>query len=630
MKAPALLVVFITCLFTTIQAEAPIPATASAYETVDERTLYVHGGITELEETSTTVTNQLFALDFTTNWTSSNPAWRSVDVRSAMGAPKAWGHSMVYDKASNSLVLWSTVGQGGDAVGMTTYSISDSSWTPTSDVLSKELSRWFKLRSATDPSTGFIYVPSGKNNGSEMAVYRADGRTGPKVMMPSAKIMAAAVTLSAVAWSTQRSSLLIYGGQSHSDPTALNPYLVEYSPQTSKWKRLATNGASPGSLVSHCMVPAYNGTKMIVFGGALYPDVVTMTNGAIEPATITRSIYVLDVKSLTWTKGLDPDPQYARSDMACGVSGDNFVAWGGEVHAKYITTLGTPIIYNLKTNTWTKEFVQTRYLKSDATPSITTTNTVTPTGSSALGSEDAVNTRRIALGVGAVVVTILVAALVFTCHRSRHRLAFYSRVSITSRGRSPQESNSTSGAQEDTQCVSPLQQHPQWPPFATGYQLRAPAGLPHHSTSAANEYSSPYHHIYSQPAETVHKGSTLAWIVNPFQTPAPEVHTSGLYRGLEEPGFRQDSVKIDGQTSPGPERSSIQLLGQPYAYESNTSISKDLDQGIKQQIALLEARRVREYHAQLISLQRLRKEHEEQLQALQRQLHTRPSSMAFQ
>lgn len=68
---------------------------------------------------------------------------------------------------------------------------------------------------------------------------------------------------------------------------------------------------------------------MIVFGGALYPDVVTRVKGAIPLATIVGSIYILDIQSLTWTKGADVDPQYARSDMACGVSGDNFVAWGG-------------------------------------------------------------------------------------------------------------------------------------------------------------------------------------------------------------------------------------------------------------------------------------------------------------
>ncbi|KAF9952846.1 hypothetical protein BGZ72_005878 [Mortierella alpina] len=164
----------------------------------------------------------------------------------------------------------------------------------------------------------------------------------------------------------------------------MNPFLIEYSPATSSWKRLATKGVSPGSLVSHCMVPAYNGTKMIVFGGALYPDVVKMVDGKIPPAAIQGSIYILDIQSLTWTNGTGTDPQYIRSDMACGVSGDNFVAWGGEVHGQDIEALGTPIIYNLKTNNWTTEFVQTLNLKSAEVPSSTTATAVTPTGNSAI------------------------------------------------------------------------------------------------------------------------------------------------------------------------------------------------------------------------------------------------------
>ncbi|KAF9567051.1 hypothetical protein EC968_003520 [Mortierella alpina] len=488
MNTPAFLILLIACLFVSAQGEAPIPATASAYETVDEKTLYIHGGITDLKDT-VVVTNQFFALDFTINWTSSSPPWKSVNISSAMGAPKAWGHSMVFDRTSNSLVLWSTVTQGRSAVGLTTYSISNSSWTPTNDILSDEQSGWFKLRSATDPRTGLIYVPSGKNNGSEMAVYRADGSISPGVMMPSAKTMVAAVTLSTVVWSTQRNSLLIYGGKSHWDPTALNPHLVEYSPQTSKWKRLPTNGTSPGSLVSHCMVPAYNGTKMVVFGGALFPDVVTVTNGRVSPAAIMGSIYILDIQSLTWTRGADTEPQHIRSDMACGVSGDNFVAWGGiaehfidivvrgglrlmltrfegmiigEIHSEYIGTLGTPIIYNIKTNSWTKEFIQTVNLKSDEIPSITTTSNVTPTGGSVVDSDDGSNMRR-----------------------------------------------------------------------------------------------------------------------------------------------------------------------NPYGHESENASNYGVDPGIEQQLALLEARRQQQYQAHLMSLQRLRQEHEEQLQALQKQLQSRSSSMAF-
>ena len=41
------------------------------------------------------------------------------------------------------------------------------------------------------------------------------------------------------------------------------------------------------------------------------------------------SIYILDMKTLSWAKGPDVDPTQNRSGMACAVAGDNFVAWGG-------------------------------------------------------------------------------------------------------------------------------------------------------------------------------------------------------------------------------------------------------------------------------------------------------------
>ena len=63
---------------------------------------------------------------------------------------------------------------------------------------------------------------------------------------------------------------------------------------------------------------AYGGSKMILFGGS----------------TISRrslgSIYILDMKTLSWMKGPDVDPSQNRSGMACAVAGDNFVAWGGK------------------------------------------------------------------------------------------------------------------------------------------------------------------------------------------------------------------------------------------------------------------------------------------------------------
>ncbi|KAF9121613.1 hypothetical protein BG015_005775, partial [Linnemannia schmuckeri] len=91
----------------------------------------------------------------------------------------------------------------------------------------------------------------------------------------------------------------------------------------------------------------YSGAKMVLFGG---------DNGSGQSVS---SIYILDVASMTWTYG-EPAPD-ARSDMACSVSGDNFIVWGGIRKTSSTESVGvstTPLIYNLKTRQWTEKFIR--------------------------------------------------------------------------------------------------------------------------------------------------------------------------------------------------------------------------------------------------------------------------------
>lgn len=71
------------------------------------------------------------------------------------------------------------------------------------------------------------------------------------------------------------------------------------------------------------MVPAYNGTKMVVFGG-WKPAIA----GSDQGPTYSSALYMLDVMTMNWTL-LSDQVVNGRRDMACTVVGDNFVAWGG-------------------------------------------------------------------------------------------------------------------------------------------------------------------------------------------------------------------------------------------------------------------------------------------------------------
>lgn len=64
-----------------------------------------------------------------------------------------------------------------------------------------------------------------------------------------------------------------------------------------------------------------NGTKMIMFGG----------QRAIDYKPIS-GIHILDVNTMVWKAGTPAPAQEARRSMACTVSGDYFIAWGGKYH----------------------------------------------------------------------------------------------------------------------------------------------------------------------------------------------------------------------------------------------------------------------------------------------------------
>ncbi|KAG0323977.1 hypothetical protein BG000_002394 [Podila horticola] len=107
----------------------------------------------------------------------------------------------------------------------------------------------------------------------------------------------------------------------------------------------STGSTSPSFRIRSCMVSAYNGSKIVLFGGDM--------NGPSVAA-----ISVFDVASSTWSDG--PSASDARSGMACSVSGDNFIVWGGEKFTSAVEVFGVPsapLIYNIRTNQWTTQFM---------------------------------------------------------------------------------------------------------------------------------------------------------------------------------------------------------------------------------------------------------------------------------
>ncbi|KAG0254451.1 hypothetical protein BG011_005776 [Mortierella polycephala] len=176
---------------------------------------------------------------------------------------------------------------------------------------------------------------------------------------------------------------------------------------------------------------AYNNTKIVVFGG--------QNNGNKDTL---GSIYILDIKSMAWTKGVDVDPAQNRKNMACTVAGDSFVAWGGSDRNDMPNTISATIIYNLKANAWTDHFsVDSTLLPSPSisssplppvgitatttTAEATSSNSSVPRPISSLPSTGAepssFNPIMFGCGIGAGILAAVIGLFVLRWRRSRRQ-----------------------------------------------------------------------------------------------------------------------------------------------------------------------------------------------------------------
>ncbi|KAF9919989.1 Multiple epidermal growth factor-like domains protein 8 [Linnemannia zychae] len=290
---------------------------------------------------------QFFSLDLTqSGWNTSSPPFTSI-VAASGAAPSAASHSMAISPDGNELTVLVQLS------GVYSYDVPLNTWQAMGTLLPQALNTSIYSKQisqpATDPSSGFIYWPSGSNNGTTMLVYNPTTKQATSLPMPASSVINGPVSGYAIQWSKYRNSMFIYGGNNMNligDDRPLNytnPYMIEYKPSTDTWTRLVTKGPSPGGIMDHCMASAYGGEKMVVFGGK---EILDPTKGAI---------YILDIPSLTWTQGPNVDPAQNRSAFACTAAGDNFVAWGGNGNG-VSNILNTTIIYNLKDNVWTDTF----------------------------------------------------------------------------------------------------------------------------------------------------------------------------------------------------------------------------------------------------------------------------------
>ncbi|KAF9905579.1 hypothetical protein EC991_001540 [Linnemannia zychae] len=374
----------------TVTAFVPIVVREPAYTTNDD-VFIVQGGGEFLNPASTVSTNQFMTLSLNlSGWDATNPPWKAIGVIPTFATTLAtMGHSMSVSLDRQTLTFWDSSTPGS----LISYPLRGGVWSTIQ--VPEELQKSGKgLKVATDPNTGFNYIPLGYG-GFNMLICDPEHPTAVASAVNTASLTEDAISPTSPAgaiyqavmpisvkvgatgysfvWSSHRQSFFLLGGLLGDGGSLELPYFHEFVPKTTAakpadgvWNILDTTDGPP-RLAGSCMVPAYNGTKLIVFGGK---DMTGISTG---------TIYILDVPTMKWTKGPIVDSLQFRYGHACSVSGDNFLAWGGhrrfgllpENSAKVDESM---LIYDIYRNQWVQKYERgSRY---------TATNVITPTPTS--------------------------------------------------------------------------------------------------------------------------------------------------------------------------------------------------------------------------------------------------------
>ncbi|KAF9189588.1 hypothetical protein BGZ50_000688 [Haplosporangium sp. Z 11] len=288
---------------------------------IEGQSMIVHGGT---YTSKSEPLGQTFALNLATNWTTAQPDFK----RLANGFSDYNFASTLQNDGQTWFLLANATARR--------YFIHNDTWRDMG--YSNVVNPIRGLGAATDPTSGLLYIVNGYvTNETIVSMQQYNPIAGGIYSLDMDPVLVGMVSF-AVVWSIVRSSLLVYGGMTITG-RATQRGLYEYLP-TIGWKLLSDKGDVPPARKNHCLVPAYNGTKMIVFGGFDQND------------NVMSDIYSLDVASMTWTKLTEGARSIARANHVCAVTNDMFVAWSGCDSNFNSLRDNVTVVYNMKKNVW--------------------------------------------------------------------------------------------------------------------------------------------------------------------------------------------------------------------------------------------------------------------------------------
>ncbi|KAK3809531.1 MAG: hypothetical protein J3Q66DRAFT_373776 [Benniella sp.] len=310
------------------QSFRPAPAYRVCSAFAEGQGLYIMGGLD--------TANQSFMLDLSVSWNVSAPVFK--DLSPTKGPNVEIGSCAMTNNGGDLFVL--TLGTGY------IYNVASNSWRPFPNPNFPAEVWWGP--SATDPATGIIYFSdSGTDWTGNMVTVAVDLKTSKVTTSKFHEIDTTG--FQAAAWSAPSNGMIVFSGMLA--PIILNPAKVNTT--SNGWSTLPTTGLNDFTIIWNCAVPAYNGTKIILFG---------------DDRQTTGFVYFLDTAKRSWEKGLTTP--WILSASACAVTGDQFIIWGGQKVDEKPTD--KTLVYNLKTNTWVTSYTA---------PPRNTTATMTSLGS---------------------------------------------------------------------------------------------------------------------------------------------------------------------------------------------------------------------------------------------------------
>ncbi|KAF9551854.1 hypothetical protein EC957_004177 [Mortierella hygrophila] len=372
---------------------------------VEGGALYVHGGLPSVTGVSS---GQTFSLDLSVAWKTSQPAFKQLST----GIPSSSITSaLLQDKDSWILI---------NGKQFIFYTIGKDQWN--SPVTLTELNPTPGFPAVTDMSSGLVYFVNGfvVPGASTAAV----GTIPMMMMLKKSTIgyafssMGTSTEFSIVdsgyasCWSTLRKSILLHGGLAGSPVAIYQKTLYEFNTTTTTFAfaTINDNGEIPTARSGHCMVEAYDGTKIVLFGG------VDQTSAGLS------DIYILDVATLKWTAGKTGGAGVGRAYAACAVTNDRFVAWGGatRINGDFVAVAATnaTVVYDFIQDKWITTFSPIRTNVTSPNPEPDPSTPLTPPAGESSSSSKGALIGGIA---GGVVVLAAIAVFIFFCRRRSNR-----------------------------------------------------------------------------------------------------------------------------------------------------------------------------------------------------------------